>query len=602
MILFYTLLDIGFKRFFLRFAFEIRKRLEKNIPSQFLLFLIMRRSKYPEWADALQTMSSCNLSYPFSSQQKPKALTFNFLNECRSLSWPIVWENRKWSRLWQFNLHYFDWARNWLENALSKGNWPQDAENLELLIDHWIKTNPLGHGDGWHSYTLSLRIRNWIWLFRCCPSIPNTFRLRSLWQQLCWLESHPENHNGGNHWLENLIAIAIGSLQFKGKRPLRMYRRAIGLLEKELEKQILSDGGHEERSASYHILVLDRIVELGFVIQDVFNERPEWLIRKVKLMCDWTLKIRLSNGSFPIFNDSARDSCSDLDIVLSFAQEYLYGLPRDKNTLRGLIGYSPNEGNNCIDINDQTNDQPSLIDLPQTGWTILRPNEKWELFFKSGVSSPKHIAAHAHSDILSFNLFKRGKPFFIEAGTSIYEKGFIRNYERSALAHNMLQLALIKRKLIDEQINWIEPVEVWDSFRAGRKAEPLMRKSGKSDNGSLWTKGSHNVYRRLGVDHQRNLELTVENSNQTWFRLSDQVQCEDSMYWRQIWHLGPDQSDLIFPEIIKQIKQDHSCKYDIYTTSFSEKFGKRIQRKTLCFLGILNPGRHILNVELLLPS
>ena len=42
-----------------------------------------------------------------------------------------------------------------------------------------------------------------------------------------------------------------------------MHRRAMGLLQQELSSQVLADGGHEERSASYHLLMLDRLVELA---------------------------------------------------------------------------------------------------------------------------------------------------------------------------------------------------------------------------------------------------------------------------------------------------------------------------------------------------
>ena len=77
-------------------------------------------------------------------------------------------------------------------------------------------------------------------------------RLNSLWQQLKWLQSHPEHANGGNHWLENLM-LSLGGLQFVGRDALAMHNSAMNLLQKELAHQVL--GGHEERSASYHLLI-----------------------------------------------------------------------------------------------------------------------------------------------------------------------------------------------------------------------------------------------------------------------------------------------------------------------------------------------------------
>ena len=49
----------------------------------------------------------------------------------------------------------------------------------------------------------------------------------------------------------------------------------------EIEKQILNDGGHEERSASYHLLVLDRLIEMGFYLEINIKERPIWLIKAI---------------------------------------------------------------------------------------------------------------------------------------------------------------------------------------------------------------------------------------------------------------------------------------------------------------------------------
>ena len=78
------------------------------------------------------------------------------------LSLPITdWQNIHTSRLWRFNLHYFDWAHVW-----STTSWKctTDTETAWHLLDNWIMYN-LGKGDAWHSYTVSLRIRNILYLF-----------------------------------------------------------------------------------------------------------------------------------------------------------------------------------------------------------------------------------------------------------------------------------------------------------------------------------------------------------------------------------------------------------------------------------------------------
>ena len=105
-----------------------------------------------------------------------------------------------------------------MEIKLKTGKWTYNPKFLKLLIDDWISNNRLGTGDGWHSYTISLRIRNWILLFRIFPEFSNQKRIDSLWQQICWLDINKEDYIGGNHWLENLISLIIGSLQFEGRK------------------------------------------------------------------------------------------------------------------------------------------------------------------------------------------------------------------------------------------------------------------------------------------------------------------------------------------------------------------------------------------------
>ena len=81
-----------------------------------------------------------------------------------------------------------------------------------------------------------------------------------------------------------------------------------------------------------------------------------------------------------------------------------------------------------------------MIDLKDTGWTFIRPGKNIELIYKSGLPCPKHLPAHVHSDLLSFDLFKEGEPLIAETGTSVYGNGPDRKYERSSSAHNVLQL------------------------------------------------------------------------------------------------------------------------------------------------------------------
>jgi len=470
------------------------------------------------------------------------------------------------------------------------------------LIDQWIINNPIGKGDGWHSYTLSLRIKNWVLFFRFNPSFITKKRLESLWIQVCWLNNNKESFLGGNHFIENLTALIIGSIQFDSKEAKNIYKKSLTILRKELDSQILKDGCHEERSASYHLLILDRLVEMGFHIQIIHKDKPDWLEKKIKEMTEWVRKIRLYSDLYPRFNDCSFDENYNLKSVLNFSYCYLGYEYRKINGFRKLLSESINENKN---LNIKFNDIEILngsIDLPDTGWTILKPGKDWELLFKCGSVCPKHLPVHCHSDLLSFDLFNKGIPIFTEYGTSLYGNNKIRSIERSSEAHNSFQLSFPINKNFKNKIKWIEPIEVWDNFRAGRKAKILEREFSGNSNSELWVFGSHDGYKRFGASHKRHLEVKLVESDKLILKVEDFVRNKQMMAWRQFWHLGPSIDQKYLKLILEQLVNKYELNYLFKETWYSIDFGRRIPRKTLMLEGILLPGEHLFKVELKLPQ
>ena len=606
-----TLVDIGPRRLQRRLRYTLRQHLNRRLPPSLALALAGSGSENdpPSWRSALQPLAAPELPLPPGALPSPcESLHFIFLNQPRQLAWPIPWNDPAWERLWQFHLHYFDWARLWLDQALmSSGIWPAEAHALEPLLDHWIAANAPGRGDGWHSYTLSLRSRNWIWLFRCCPALATPPRLASLWQQLRWLQAHPEHCHGGNHWLENLTALANGSLQFEGAPARRMQDRALRLLRRELAAQLLADGGHEERSASYHLLMLDRLVELACSLTSLRGERPAWLLQAIAAMSDWLRAVRLEGGQAPRFNDSAADAAPPLEVVLAFAEAFLQGrsaLPEGSpgsRDLRQRLLESAAAGLASAPLAPPPAPQtaPGITDLPATGWTILRPGHGWELLFKCGIPCPDHLPAHVHSDQLSVELMHAGRWLLAEAGTSVYGTGPDRAHERSGAAHNVLQLG---RRTAAGGIHWVEPVEVWHGFRAGRKAQPRQRAFGSLANGGSYIEGSHDGFDRIGACHHRRLELAAASPAQLDLRVIDTVTTKGLVLFRLWWHLGPELGDRCSDALRCQAPTAQDLGLHWQDTWFAVGFGQRLTRRSLCLQGLLPPGRHQLNTILQLST
>lgn len=84
--------------------------------------------------------------------------SFCFLHQQQVL--PIdVWKVPTQSHLWNFHLHYFEYGVA-LAFQYAKTKNLQYSERLSELIDSWIK-QPMS-GDGWHPYTISVRLSNWL--------------------------------------------------------------------------------------------------------------------------------------------------------------------------------------------------------------------------------------------------------------------------------------------------------------------------------------------------------------------------------------------------------------------------------------------------------
>lgn len=584
-----TIFDMGLIRFVLRINYEFRKIIDSALPKRFILGKIKPQVIFNSWQNKEEFYFKTKLNLPKQSDLSCKYLEFTFLNKKEKLKLPFNWNNKNWERLWQFNLHYFYWARNSIESYINKGTIDSYLLKLPLLINQWIENNPIGKGDGWHSYTISLRLRNWLWIIQTFPEIRNKKIFISIRKQLLWLYTHLEDSNGGNHYLENLCALIIISLQFEDKKTDQIYSFSLNKLHIELNQQILKDGGHEERTASYHILIMDRLIEVGCVINSKNYETPEWLNKAIKSMLNWTKYIKLKKNNFPRFNDSPVDGCPEIVKVIDFANSFLYGNNKSLKRLNGirrkLIDNSQINKTKIIEPNINP-----ILNLKDTGWTIIRPGKGWEVVVKSGESGPKHLAGHTHSDLFSFDIYLNGIPIIIESGTSTYKLDKIRNYERSGQAHNVFEL-IHNNKII-------EPVEVWSNFRAGRKAKILTQNSGTNKNGTYWVKSSHDGYAGIKVSYSRELIFNLHRDLILNIEITENLVTKNCMQWRSWIHFSPFIQKKDFNKILSNIKSKNIHKYKVVETPFSNGFGKRKKRNSICFYGMTQKGVNKLKLEL----
>lgn len=120
------------------------------------------------------------------------------------------------------------------------------------------------------------------------------------------------------------------------------------------------------------------------------------------------------------------------------------------------------------------------------------------MYFDTDEIGPDHVPGHAHADTLQVLLWYQDQPIFVDTGTSTYDPGPRRNYERGTSAHNTVM------------INGEDSSEMWGSFRVGRRARVVSCNT-IVDTAQLWhCEAVHDGYRARGALHRRAVAVSPE--------------------------------------------------------------------------------------------
>jgi uncharacterized heparinase superfamily protein len=392
---------------------------------------------------------------------------FRFLNEEHGIADADSWDSPLISKLWRYNLHYFDDLM--AEGAKTRSQWHQE------LILRWINENPPGRGTGWEPYPTALRMVNWIrWALAGNDLLPE-FR-QSLAVQARLLSGRLEYHLLGNHLWANAKALVFAGAYFEGSEADRWRTTGLKLLRDELKEQILADGGHFERSPMYHAIILADLLDLIQLASSYHDALPAEDVAAwrdvIPRMIYWLSVMTHPDGDIAQFNDAAFGIAPRLAELEALAKK--------------------------LDIAFDTRLTGSLHDLPESGYVRLQKGPA-VLLADVGNIGPDYLPGHAHADTLSFEMSLHGQRVIVDTGTSRYNVSDERLLQRGTQAHNTVQ------------IDGEDSSEVWGSFRVARRARPMDRVI-RQEHGALMLDCAHNGYERLcgRPVHQRHWSLNNE--------------------------------------------------------------------------------------------
>ncbi|MBF0545326.1 MAG: alginate lyase family protein [Candidatus Riflebacteria bacterium] len=504
----------------------------------------------------------------------------------------ISWTDARNEKLWRYQLNYFDF--------LSDSSIESFSDQLFLFLD-WIEKNPDDLSETWEPYPVSRRLCRWIFWIEKNEKQLQKFAayfeliIESMIYQARRLRLDIEDHLQANHLFANLKALFRISgffLRFSASQifstsepenPTAEFRRSFNLLESqekffkklrsysenrlliELTRQILPDGGHEERNPIYHKLMMEDIAEI--IDEALLFPKSEnlHLMAKTthKKMFDWLLALSHPDGFPCLFGDSALNAFPGADKPISFSNKSF-------------------AENNSLFPKSGLNETMNYHFFPDSGFFTINWESGHYFAVNSGEAGPSHQPGHSHCDLLSFELSVHKERLIVDSGCGSYQTPEIRKFCRSTLAHNV------------PFIEGTEQSDAWGEFRMGKKARLLLRE-----------------YSEEKIDGKVSFCCKIEDQNMNIFQrkiifFNKRIKISDELLERKsngqfisILHLYPGSSIIfsndkksvsIFSGIEKKISIVFNASSEIFDSVYYPKFGKGIRNSGLKFFSIEKLG------------
>lgn len=312
--------------------------------------------------------------------------------------------------------------------------------------------------DVWNPYTASHRLLNLLSglaLYRRAGGAPDPTPEGEILAhvRLCaaLVLRDPERDIQFNHLMKNLVALsAFAAACDTVPAPLRSLETGV---PRSLRQNVLADGGHAERSPMYHALALLDVRAL--IASGLFAESWQPALEETRARMETALAaMSLGDGEIALFNDAWLGEAPPARDLVAIPES---GTQRLKDT-----GY---------------------VRLAGGGDVVV---------FDCGPCGPDANPGHAHADFLSVETTVAGFRFLVDTGVPTYTAGHARDASRAAGAHN------------GPRIVGAEPIEVWASFRVGRRGRAeTLDPSAFAGLAPLSAAGRQDGYAPFGVEVRR---------------------------------------------------------------------------------------------------
>jgi uncharacterized heparinase superfamily protein len=433
--------------------------------------------------------------------------------------------------------------------TLGKASWvlgdPAYAREIVRQIEDWIADNPPLRGIHWISaLEAGTRIVSWVlaWPFYRDFVTPELRRLlaRSIAQQLAFVERNLSLGPYANtHLVGEAASLVAGGLFLGGPQARHWRERGVAILEQEISRQVTADGVHAERSVAYHRFFLDQYHLSGSLLEANGGSFSVQTWRAVEHMSEFLRDVIRPDGSVPDFGDN--DDARGLWLHAASPGDYrgllaLAAARFGRGDFKSAAGDSGEEllwlsgADDLLRFDALPEEEPTHRSWAyrDAGYYVVRSGWRAEdsvLAFDCGPLGHGH-AAHGHADALSFQLYARGYPFFIDSGTFSYNDDYAwRDAFRGTHAHNTVI------------VDGCEQSEPGDRMRWKSQARSRLHRWVCAEGYEL-VDGEHDGYQRL-ADPVRHRRVLVFVKPDLWLVL-DVLQAKDCHEIESLLHLRPD--------------------------------------------------------------
>ena len=373
-----------------------------------------------------------------------------------------VWLARDVGPAWRAELHGFSWLRD-----LRVAGGEAARHGARELVASWIDANPRWDRLAWRADVLANRLCAWLGHYEfLCASADADFHARffnSLSRQARHLARVVPGGLAGARLLLGIKGLIYSGLCLPGGE--RRLNRGLKLLERELARQVLGDGGHIERSPSLQLSVLRDLVDIRATLIAGQRDMPAALLPAIDRMAPMLRFFRHGDGGLALLNDSNEEEAWLIDMVLTQADAK--GKP--------------------------------LASAPHSGFERLT-NNRTLVIADVGAPPPPGAEGHTHAGTLSFEMSLGKERLIVNCGAGAGSNSALRRRMRATAAHSTVT---------------VEGTDSTEIFADGGLGGVLGRRPAavacrrEEADGAIWIDASHDGYLEpFGVVHRRRLYLS----------------------------------------------------------------------------------------------